>query len=87
MDFKLKSKDLSNLVRLTFDNTTASDVETYVLQEYDKKLGGLDGILRSLKIEKEKGVNSNDVKDRANFFGKNEVFCYKSWREHDDLMP
>mmetsp|Transcript_5585 Transcript_5585/g.12989 ORF Transcript_5585/g.12989 Transcript_5585/m.12989 type:complete len:1056 (-) Transcript_5585:318-3485(-) len=73
MDFKLKSKDLSNLVRLTFDNTTASDVETYVLQEYDKKLGGLDGILRSLKIEKEKGVNSNDVKDRANFFGKNEV--------------
>ncbi len=70
---ELKATDLSTLVRLTFDNTTATDVTNEVLPVYDKKYGGVDGILAALHVDKEKGISSSDVEIRKKTYGVNKV--------------
>jgi len=72
-NYKVTAKELSNLMRLTFDNTTGEDVVAEVLPVYAKKLGGVEGILKALAVDKHKGINQNDFVDRKNLFGENKV--------------
>jgi len=72
-NYKVTAKELSNLVRLTFDNTVVSDVEECVLPAYEKKYGGVDGLIKALVVEKDKGTKQKDWVDRKNFFGENKV--------------
>jgi len=77
MAFTLTAKELSSLVKLTFDNTTVPDVKQYVIPEYETKAGGVDGLLKALHIEKDKGVSgvegAGGQKDRQEIFGRNKV--------------
>jgi P-type Ca2+ transporter type 2C len=70
---KMKATDLRDLVKLTFDNTTAADVTNEVLHVYEKKYGGVDGILAGLSVDKDKGLSSSDIESRKKIFGVNKV--------------
>jgi len=69
----IKAVDLKELVKLTFDNTTAADVTKEVLPVYNDRFGGLEGILTSLKVDKDKGVASSEVEERKKNFGVNKI--------------
>jgi len=73
MPFSIDSKELTKLVKCSFDNTTVEDVERYVIKEYDSKHGGADGLAKKLKVEKDVGVKSTDVDERRETFGVNKV--------------
>ena len=73
MTYALDGKALSKLVRLTFDNTRAADVETIVNPYYREQIGEVDGLLRKLHVEKDKGIKSSEVHVRRETFGENKV--------------
>ena len=72
-NYKVSAKELSNLMRLTFDNTTVEDVQKEVSPVFKDKLGGVEGILKALAVEKDRGTNQDDFSDRQNMFGENKV--------------
>mmetsp|Transcript_17875 Transcript_17875/g.49521 ORF Transcript_17875/g.49521 Transcript_17875/m.49521 type:complete len:82 (-) Transcript_17875:256-501(-) len=73
MSFSVGAEELSELVKLTFDNTQASDIKSVVIPRYEKQLGGVDGLLASLDVTKETGVRSGEVELRRITFGVNKV--------------
>ena len=70
---QIKATDLRDLVKLTFDNTTAPDVTSEVLPVYQTKLGGVDGILSALHVDKDRGLSSSEIESRKKLFGVNKV--------------
>jgi calcium-translocating P-type ATPase len=73
MTYAMDGKELTKLVRLTFDNTRAPDVQSVVLPYYRDQIGEADGLLKKLKVEKDKGIPSSEVKPRRDAFGENKV--------------
>ena len=73
MTYSVDSKELSGLVRQTFENMQAADVKAAVLPSFEKIFGGVDGLLSRVEVDKSIGVRSQDLDLRKNAFGTNKV--------------
>ena len=73
MTYSVDSKDLSGLIRQTFENMQATDVKAVVIPNFEKNFGGVDGLLSKVDIDKNIGVRSTQIDLRRKTFGVNKV--------------
>jgi Ca2+-transporting ATPase len=64
--------ELSDLVGLVINNSKAKDAQERVLTN-PLMSGKVDGLLRALAVDRERGLRQSEVKKRAEKFGRNEI--------------
>ena len=70
--YKYDRTDLSDMVKLSFDNTTVEDIKNEVLTKEPFKLG-VHGLFSALKVDPAKGISSKEQQTRTDAFGVNEI--------------
>jgi magnesium-transporting ATPase (P-type) len=70
---QVDAKELSKLIKLTFDNTLVADIQNEVIPVLIDNYGGVDGVLKTLKVVKDVGVPDVEVDARKKIFGENKV--------------
>jgi len=70
--YKYDRQDMSNMVRLSFDNTTAEDIKKEVLTDNRFKEGP-EGLMAGLKVSQATGISDKEQADRMEKFGENVI--------------
>jgi P-type Ca2+ transporter type 2C len=73
MSYTVETKELSGLMRQTFENMQAPDIKATVLPNFEKNFGGVDGLLAKVEVDRNIGVRSSQVELRRKSFGINKV--------------